>query len=93
MAKLAELVSNVKVSSKKNDVSAKITREVNSANRPAKVEVLTKAEAKGIETHFVEKNQAARENELAFQRKREQEAKEKRQKREAEKKAALEANA
>lgn len=91
MAKLSELVSNVKVSNDKTGLGSKITREVNAANRPVKVETFTKAEAKEIEKRFAENNKAARERELAFQRKRQSQALEKRKQREAEKKAAMQA--
>lgn len=91
MAKLSELVSNVKVKGSSNkDVVSKVKREVSAANRAVKPTVLTKAEAKEIEKRFEENARLSRERELAFQRKRQSEALEKRKQREAEKKAAME---
>lgn len=92
MAKLSELVSNVKVKGSSNkDVVSKVKREVSAANRAVKPTVLTKAEQKAIAKRFEENARLSRERELVFQRKRQAEAVEKRKQREAEQKAAMKA--
>ncbi len=90
MVKFSELVSSLKVENANDNLGRKIKKEVDFANRPVKPSTLTKAEAKEIEKRFEENNRIARERELTFQRKRQNEVQERRKQREAERKAAIE---